>query len=129
MIIPAAVTGTAVLLLALGGLYTYVNRNKHVDNRYNLDFTPDAKINYNLYVSDDLPYVNQILGTNMTMSKTSTPPTATEVPLQFVSGSKNTHSSSASSKSNNDDPFELIVPNPQPPAASTTISTGSMTPQ
>ncbi len=60
VIIPAAFAGLAVLALAAGGLYLYVNRNRHVDDRNNLDFE-NAAVNYDLYLDEDSDYVNALL--------------------------------------------------------------------
>lgn len=60
VIIPAAFAGAAALALLVGGLYTYINRNRHVDDRNNLDFE-NVSVNYDLYLEEDTEYVKSLL--------------------------------------------------------------------
>ncbi|TAL63827.1 MAG: hypothetical protein EPN84_04490 [Legionella sp.] len=76
LILPAAFSGAVALTLGGLGLYTYINRERHVDDRYNLEFD-NAAVNYNLYIDEeDLPYVKSLL------EKPTTAITSTPDPLQ-----------------------------------------------
>jgi hypothetical protein len=60
VIVPAAFAALAVLALAIGGVFTYINRNRHVDDRNNLEFDRE-KINYDLYLDEDRDYALELL--------------------------------------------------------------------
>lgn len=63
VIVPAACAAFAVLALTIGGIYTYINRNRHIDDRNNLEFERES-INYDLYLNEDMDYVNGLLKVN-----------------------------------------------------------------
>ena len=60
VIIPAATLASVALFLLAGGLYTYLNRERHVDDRCNLDFGP-GEVNYDLYLEEDEGCVNEVV--------------------------------------------------------------------
>jgi len=60
VIIPALVLASVAFFLLAGGLYTYINRERHIDNRCNLDFD-NTEVNYNLYVDEDTEYVEALV--------------------------------------------------------------------
>ncbi|WP_058535564.1 hypothetical protein [Legionella saoudiensis] len=59
MAVPAAFAGVAALTLAVGGIYTYVNRNKQLDDRYRLEFSGELKPG--LYLEEDQEYIQTLL--------------------------------------------------------------------
>jgi hypothetical protein len=63
VIIPAAVVGGAAVTLLGLGAYMHFNRNRHIDDRYNLEFD-NSEVNYNLYLDEDIAYVNDLLKDN-----------------------------------------------------------------
>lgn len=58
--LPAAFAVAAVVFLAAAGTYMYVNRNKQIDNRFKLAFEPDAKLEDELYLDEDLALVAEL---------------------------------------------------------------------
>ena len=63
MAIPAAFAAVACITLSAAGMYMHVNRNKQVDDRYRLEFNR-AEIEPNLYLGEDLPYVQGLVKTH-----------------------------------------------------------------
>lgn len=59
MAVPAAFAGLATLSLAVGGIYTYVNRNTLLDDRYRMEF--DGELKPDLYLDEDAEYVQTVL--------------------------------------------------------------------
>lgn len=59
-IMPAAVVLVGIEFLAGAGIYTYINRNKQIDNRFKLTFTADAKLKHELYLEEDLTRVAEL---------------------------------------------------------------------
>lgn len=71
VIIPAATLACVTLFLLAGGLYTYINRETHVDNRCNLDFDHD-EVNYDLYLEEEDPAYIEKLVSKAASSKNQT---------------------------------------------------------
>ncbi|WP_133135643.1 hypothetical protein [Legionella rowbothamii] len=59
MAVPAVFAGVAFLSLATGGIYTYVNRNTLLDDRYRMEF--DGELKPDLYLDEDAEYVQTLL--------------------------------------------------------------------
>jgi hypothetical protein len=60
VVIPAAFVAAAIVGLGALGLYTYINRNRHIDDRNNLEFDKE-EVDYNLYLEQDKDYANSLL--------------------------------------------------------------------
>ncbi|MDP1602137.1 MAG: hypothetical protein Q8M03_02640 [Legionella sp.] len=60
VITPAAVLACTAFFLLAGGLYTYINRERHVDDRTNLNFE-NTEINYDLYLDEDQEYAEKLV--------------------------------------------------------------------
>lgn len=63
VIVPAAFAGATALFLGCAGLYTYINRNRQIDDRYNLEFERES-VNYELYLDEDMDYATELLQKN-----------------------------------------------------------------
>lgn len=88
VILPASIVGFAgVSILGLGA-YTYINRNRQIDDRYNLNFG-EGQIDYNLYLDEDQEYVKELLQAHQ-----STEPTITVEVIGNASPTVNYRSSS-----------------------------------
>jgi hypothetical protein len=59
MAVPAVFAGVAFLSLAAGGIYTYVNRNTLLDDRYRMEF--DGELKPDLYLDEDADYIQTVL--------------------------------------------------------------------
>ncbi|WP_131782565.1 hypothetical protein [Legionella gresilensis] len=59
-IIPVAVSSLSSLILAAAGAYMHFHRAKQADDRYKLEFEL-KEIDHNLYLDEDLEYVNELL--------------------------------------------------------------------
>lgn len=60
IVVPAAFAATTCITLIAAGIYTHVNRNKQLDNRYRLEFNLN-KAEPNLYFDEDMPYVESLV--------------------------------------------------------------------
>lgn len=62
--LPVAFAGFAVLALGAAGLYTYMNRERHIDDRYNLEFRENKyNVDFDLYLKEDKDYVDGLIKT------------------------------------------------------------------
>lgn len=89
VILPVACSGLAALLLAGGGLYTYYNRNRQIDDRCNLHFGEGPVID-DLYLSGDE------LGDELKGYKTDATPEPETGPTNYPSPVPRTNTASAS---------------------------------
>lgn len=72
VILPATFAGASALTLGGLGLYMHIKRDQQVDNRERLDFESDH-VNYNLYLAEDMTYVNTVLlNSGMTQTASAT---------------------------------------------------------
>lgn len=60
VILPAVVLLSIATFMVVGGIYTYVNRERHVDDRCNLNFEHE-EVNYDLYLDEDQRYATRLL--------------------------------------------------------------------
>ncbi|CDZ78991.1 hypothetical protein BN59_03306 [Legionella massiliensis] len=64
-VVPVAAVGVAIVALLALGIYTYVNRNKQIDNRSKLDFSSDnvSEHAWELYLEEDMHLVQELQAT------------------------------------------------------------------
>ncbi len=58
--LPAILFSAALVFLTAAGAYTYINRNKQIDNRFKLAFEANAQLEHELYLDEDLTLVDEL---------------------------------------------------------------------